>query len=197
MVKGTCRSESCQRMVFAQGYCHSCYNRLWGTGEIQRVRPHRRRGFLEQWIAEMQQERPAECWPWPRGINDDGYGWACFYGIRGLAHKVVYRLVVGEVPAGLELDHRCHTDAARSGACSGGNDCPHRRCANPGHLELVTRQENCLRQARKTHCPNGHPYTDENVIQGANRRSCRACRRARNARCTDRRREARRLGRVS
>jgi hypothetical protein len=77
---------------------------------------------------------------------------------------------MGAVPEGLELDHLCRV----------------RGCVNPKHLEPVTHRENLMRgeswsavNARKTHCPEGHPYDETNTyIDGKGRRRCRECARA-------------------
>ena len=61
----------------------------------------------------------------------------------------------------MQIDHRCHTDAVASGECDGGDDCPHRKCVNPAHLEMISAAENTFGQnhanRNKTHCPKGHP----------------------------------------
>jgi hypothetical protein len=114
-----------------------------------------------------------ECWPWP-SADPDGYGRVYFEGRQRPAHRVAYGILVGPIPAGMTLDHTCHTADA---ACVGGTKCPHRRCVNPGHLEPVSAEENSRRQvkARKTHCINGHVYDDANTGRNHGRRTCRAC----------------------
>ncbi len=57
-------------------------------------------------------------------------------------------------------------------------------CINPEHLEAVTQKENILRgigapavNARKTHCPRGHPFDGDNLYVKPNGdRQCRICR---------------------
>jgi hypothetical protein len=64
--------------------------------------------------------------------------------------------------------------------------CRNPPCVNPDHLEAVTPRENYLRgispwavNARKTHCPAGHPYDENNTyVNSKGCRVCRACRRA-------------------
>lgn len=118
---------------------------------------------------------PDGCWDWT-GQKTAGYGRLSAQG-RGrpgqkthLAHRFAYKLLVGPVPAGLQLDHLCKN----------------RSCVNPAHLEPVTPQENVLRtegppalNARKTHCPRGHPYSEENTWFKKSGRTCKTCARDR------------------
>lgn len=113
-----------------------------------------------------------DCWEW-RGNRHRGYGRVWMKPHRRSAHAVLYELLVGPIPAGLELDHLCRNKG----------------CVNPAHLEAVTHRENSLRaprnraaiNARKTHCPRGHAYSGPNVVVYASdgKRHCRACGQAR------------------
>jgi HNH endonuclease len=122
------------------------------------------------------------CWLWTGPTDSSGYGVIATSAGQQQVHRFSYAAHKGPIPAGLQVDHRCHTEAVQRGECSGDQDrCPHRRCANPAHLEAVTAAENTRRQdhanRRKTTCPNGHDLTDEaNVhIRPSGRRTCRAC----------------------
>jgi hypothetical protein len=109
------------------------------------------------------------CWLWRGGPKDPGvYGQFTLHGRQELAHRFAYESLVGPIPSRHTLDHLCRNP----------------RCVNPEHLEPVTHRENILRgtspaaaNARKTHCPRGHPYDEENTVMYRGGRYCRACRR--------------------
>jgi hypothetical protein len=114
------------------------------------------------------------CWIWKKKVSKAGYG---RYSVRRknlptkdyTVHRIIYELLVGPVPQGLELDHLCRN----------------RRCCNPAHLEAVTHKVNNNRgmgpsgiNSRKTHCKNGHAFTEENTCYLMNpkqKRRCRIC----------------------
>lgn len=58
-----------------------------------------------------------------------------------MAHRWYYEQEHGPIQNGLELDHLCHN---RDANCP-GNECIHRRCVNPLHLEAVAHPENVRR----------------------------------------------------
>lgn len=111
------------------------------------------------------------CWLWVASIDKGGYGQ--FYdGTRLVqAHRYAYELMVGPITGGLEIDHQCHNKDTN---CRAGNNCLHRRCVNPEHLEPALHKINSQRgraaQIRReqggqlTRCPQGHPYDDNNTI---------------------------------
>lgn len=135
--------------------------------------------------AKVDVRRPGECWPWTGGSSSNGYGYVSRGRRRSkvLAHRVAFTLANGPIPPGRQLDHTCHTAAALAGECDGGDSCPHRLCANPGHLEAVTPRINTLRglspaaaHAAQTECIHNHPFTDENTyVAPDGKRSCRTC----------------------
>lgn len=116
----------------------------------------------------------APCWIWIGAIKTKtGYG---SFGWKHRsqtisAHRASYLLHVGEIPNGFHIDHLCRV----------------RSCVNPAHLEPVSCSENLRRgevghylrdkQLAKTHCPAGHPYSEENTYTapGTISRSCRIC----------------------
>lgn len=141
---------------------------------------------LARFWAKVDKRGPDECWPWLGGTERSGYGYVriAYDGARfSKAHRFAYHVSVGPIPRDLDLDHVCHT---RDENCRAGNDCPHRRCCNPAHLEPVTERTNVLRSrtgsadnARKTHCIHGHELSGDNlIIRSDGGRRCRECKRA-------------------
>lgn len=121
------------------------------------------------------------CVIWTGAVTREGYGKVRFNGRDTTPHRAAYALTAASVPDGLEVDHLCHT---RDASCPGGPTCLHRRCVNPYHLEPVTPRENTLRSpnsppganSRRSECPEGHPYDDENTrIRPAGHRECKTC----------------------
>lgn len=142
-------------------------------------------------LCDDTDELAAKCVIWTAAEKDKGYG-AFWDGTRTRrAHQVSYELVIGPVPAGLQLDHLCRV----------------RNCVAPAHLEAVTGEENRRRgllgvlagleerPAARTRqrsrvrpqprCHRGHELSPENTYREPpsashpqGRRRCRICRRA-------------------
>lgn len=117
-----------------------------------------------------------DCWIWQGSIGHrDGYGAVYVRRSEGgntdnskQVHRVSYEIFRGEIPKGLVLDHLCRT----------------RACINPVHLEPVTHRDNLHRgltlnalNSSKTHCINGHEFSNEQSqwyrVRGFRR--CREC----------------------
>lgn len=144
--------------------------------------PYKTRPMADRfWEKVDKSAGPDGCWRWTVSTNH-GYGQFYLHGKPARAHRLAYELLVGPIPGGLTLDHLCHT---RDETCRGGDDCPHRRCVNPAHLEAVSDLTNRQRgrspgaeHARVTHCPQNHEYTPENTrITTRGGRVCRTCHR--------------------
>lgn len=67
-------------------------------------------------IGEQIEVHPLGCWLWTGTCDERGYGRT--FQLLAPVHRVVYETLVGPIPAGHHLHHRCGT----------------RRCCNPRHL---------------------------------------------------------------
>lgn len=112
-----------------------------------------------------------ECWGWAGAKTPDGYGKLKTSGHRIYAHRLSYEIHHGPIPYGQHVLHRCDNPS----------------CTRPDHLFAGTHSDNmkdCLAKGRyfnqrRTHCLNGHPYS-ENAIYSKlehteHRRTCRKC----------------------
>lgn len=136
-------------------------------------------GLLERLLAHTDRNGPVPakrpdlgpCWIWMGARSHDLYGNILVGDKLRLTHIVSYELHRGPVPPSLVLHHMCETPL----------------CCNPWHLEALTRQEHSrqhtpgLYNKIKTHCPHGHPYTEENTYRYEGSRQCRTCVLARSA----------------
>lgn len=72
------------------------------------------------------------CWHWAAAWDSgNGYGKVSMDGKAMMAHRVVYEILVGPIPWGCVLDHKCRV----------------RPCCNPAHLEPVSVGVNTYRGA--------------------------------------------------
>lgn len=105
------------------------------------------------------------CWLWTAAVHQ-GYGRFRLGGANLRAHVVAYELLVGPVPAGLEIDHLCRV----------------RNCVNPAHMEPVSHGENVRRgnidrAIDRLTCRRGHPFSGGNLTirRSDGARICKAC----------------------
>ena len=93
------------------------------------------RSLEERFFDKVAAIHPFGCWEWNGGLTAEGYGqFSPVTGNRFRSDRWAYEFLVGKIPEGLEIDHLCRN----------------RRCVNPQHLDLVTRQENMRRMNELT-----------------------------------------------
>lgn len=120
------------------------------------------------------------CWEWQAGKANFGYGKIMVKNEKSRrAHRFMYKLFFGNFPKDKKVLHKCDNPP----------------CVNPAHLFLGSLQDNANDMSKKgrgfhqkkTHCPNGHPYSGKNLIyesgydrtgkrQSNPKRRCKKCR---------------------
>ena len=159
-----CAVERCGRSANARGWCELHYRRWLHHGDPltsgSRVIGDDEARF---WSRVTKGANPEDCWAWMGSHTTAGYGSGRWAGRAEYAHRIAYRLFVGPIPEGCELDHLCRN----------------RGCCNPTHLEAVSHHANIQRAyALRTQCPQGHAYDEANTyVDALGHRKCRACRR--------------------
>jgi hypothetical protein len=130
----------------------------------------------ERWLARIEDHIDKgsgydDCHLYTGAQDGNGYGIARDWNgkVRRM-HILIYEVYSGvPVPDGEVVDHECRI----------------RLCCNFNHLQSKTQKVNTLigegptaKNARKTHCPRGHEYDEENTLWHSGRRECRKCVRA-------------------
>lgn len=88
-----------------------------------------RNGHTQRKLKRYDIDPATGCWNWLVMLNPAGYASTRINGKTQRVHKLLYEIINGPVPKGLELDHTCRN----------------RRCINPDHLEPVTHAVNMQR----------------------------------------------------
>lgn len=174
---GPCLIDGCdEEGNEGHGWCTKHYRRFWRHGDplaTSRIVGDDEARFWSyvDTNGPLPESRPdlGPCHLWIGNLSPDGYAVMQMNGGTGYMARWIYERECGPIPDGLEPDHLCRV----------------RHCVNTDHLEPVTHQENILRgesfaavNARKTHCPQGHEYTPENIRrQRDGGRLCRTCQR--------------------
>jgi HNH endonuclease len=112
------------------------------------------------------------CWEWIGAKNGAGYGRLAKPRVQGqprtqtYAHRLMYELLVGPIPEGMELDHLCARWAGGLGPS----------CVRPDHLRPADRRMQ-LEHMVKDACVNGHPFDEVNtyIRKDNGKKMCRAC----------------------
>lgn len=127
-----CSVDECDKTVHGQGLCEKHLRRLKKFGTTDPPKGAWGQPAEERFWRLVALAGPDDCWLWTGGKGGTAKH---TYGIFRLeaggkthtAHRFAYELTYGDIPDGMEVDHR-HT-------CS-------KLCVNPAHLRLATKKQN-------------------------------------------------------
>lgn len=135
-------------------------------------KPLPREEYDRKWIGRVMARSvlgPDGCLLWQGFKSWNGYGSTTYRARRVAAHRRIYELYHGVSVS--RWQYVCHT-------------CDRPNCLNVQHLWLGTPKDNardCARKGRfandrRTHCPKGHAYTDDNTyVTKKGSRNCKRC----------------------
>lgn len=146
-------------------------DRVTDTEYFERFRSRTTTNDRGCWVMRGIQTQPKGM---PKGSL--GYVQVSYRNQRWMAHRIMFTLARGAIPAGNVVAHRCDNPP----------------CCNPAHLFTCTESENIQDASAKkrhyngkqTHCRRGHEYTPENTYlspavdkerPGMFRRRCKTC----------------------
>ncbi len=116
--RGVCSVEECSNPHAAKSYCRAHYERVKASGRTDL------RTAEERFWSRV--ERSETCWIWRGATATNGYGRFVAGNVHHPVHRFAWQAIRGDLPAGSQLDHRCHQ----------------RLCVNPDHLRPVTGWQN-------------------------------------------------------
>lgn len=120
----------------------------------------------ERLESNITMEPNSGCWLWMGPYAANLYGRVSTGRGNGvLIHRLMYERIVGPIPDGLVLDHKCKVTL----------------CCNPAHLRPMESHANFTLDnylVNRTHCRNGHLVMPETILPrvGARTYRCRVCR---------------------
>jgi len=88
----------------------------------------RRINTLQNIRSNSLRDRESGCLLYMGRLDEDGYARISYQGKNRIGSDVVYEIVYGTIPQGVEVDHICHV----------------RKCVEPTHLRLLTHRQNVI-----------------------------------------------------
>ena len=170
-----CSIPGCSNKHQARGWCAAHYRRWKVKGDPEPDIPLKQYMWGEDPITRFRSCVDTSaglkgCHLWTAARDPHGYGRFRTEDATVLAHRWILGFLRG-VPLG-EGEHACH-------------HCDNPPCVNQAHLYIGTHTDNmqdiCRSvdghyNTRKTYCPNGHPYSGDNLyVNPSGSRVCRTC----------------------
>lgn len=143
MAPNTCAFDACPHPARAKGYCEAHYSQL---RRGRALTPSKPKPLPPAERYEQSVDKGEDCWEWTGRKDARGYGVFFADGKEQRAHRHALALEGIAVPAGMVVDHLCHTPS----------------CVRPAHLRVVTQQQNA-------HNIDGLPRSNTSGYRGVSR----------------------------
>lgn len=117
----TCTFPDCENPLKVKGLCRRHYDRQAAGKPLKPLRPTEPVARFWSFV-----DKTETCWKWTGGLTTGGYAQFTMSGEKSQCHRLAYQWLVGPIPEGMLLDHKCHV----------------RNCVNPKHLRPVTSKQN-------------------------------------------------------
>lgn len=124
-----CSQTNCERKHHARGLCKAHHQGLLRNGTPTPLVEQFRGPAKERLLYHSTQH--GGCRRWEKTHTSDGYGQVRHEGAMRKVHRVAWEVFIGPIPAGAEVDHKCHV----------------RDCINPDHLRLTVHKQNAENRA--------------------------------------------------
>jgi len=161
-IQNSCSILGCYNHIHKRQWCLIHYTRwMQHRDPLIAIRPNDT--LIERCARKIVIDFGTGCWNWIGSCDNKGYGRVGNHIGSGLSHRTMYELHRESIPLDLQIDHLCQNTG----------------CVNPYHMEIVDNATNYSRRIRKTHCPQGHPYSILNTYNRPSSpeiRRCRICR---------------------
>lgn len=119
-----CEVSGCSNPVRSLGLCGAHYFRARRHGDVNYIGPLMG-SPIERLLNSVEPEPNSGCWLYIK-TGKLGYGTFWLNGSARQAHRAAWTLLVGPIPDGMQVNHKCHV----------------RCCVNPNHLYLGTQTDN-------------------------------------------------------
>ena len=117
--------------------------------------------------------KPNGCLEWTGGTTKDGYGVIRSGTKTARTHRLAWELKRGPIPPGISVLHHCDNPPCCEAA---GDDHLFLGTQFDNMADMVAKGRQVNREAEKTHCPQKHPYNEENTyVDKGGARHCKAC----------------------
>lgn len=118
-----CDFDGCDRPHYAHGYCQ-VHSRQLKKGQKLTPIEFRASGSIQERL-DAYTVKGDGCWSWSSN-HVKGYATLHYEGRMYYAHRLWYELVYGDIPEGMDIDHKCRVSG----------------CVNPAHLQAVPHKKN-------------------------------------------------------